>query len=515
MKLAQVIARLEKDHDKVGLVPPAEVKTEECLEIDVHDLTHDTRKIAGQSLFACVPGTRFDGHDFAGEAIKNGAVALLCERKLPDMGVPQILVQNVRLVLGRLSAAIHKDPSDSMMMVAVTGTNGKTTTAHMIHGILEKGGYKTGMIGTIVYDEGDGPREADRTTPEATDIQRMLSAMLRNNCRACVMEASSHGLALGRLSGCRFDAAIFTNLTEEHLDFHGNMDRYLSAKSLLFSHHAKGAGTFAVINADDSYGKRIAQTATGKKVFYGLKRSRPENGMYVKGSVASMDLSGSSMSVSFCESEKKTKETAFNLTIPLIGRYNLYNALASTAFALASGITPETVNKGLSSLKTVPGRLERWKFVGGPSAIVDYAHTPDALLNALNAVREICRGRVWLVFGLGGERYQANRPVMGEIAAQGADELIITMDNPRSEDPLEIAEAIKSGAIRGGCSSPRIVIDRKEAVFYALDRADTDDVVVVTGKGPEQYIIIDERRIPYNDAEAIKEWARVRGRHQC
>jgi len=512
MKLVQVISRLGKVPGEVTLVPPNGVEAEECLEIDIYDCSHDTQKISGQSLFACVPGNRFDGHDFAQVAVERGAVALLCEREIPDPGVPQILVKNVRSALGGLAASIHGNPSDSMMMVAVTGTNGKTTTAHMIRRILEENGQKTGMIGTIVYDTGDGPREADRTTPESTDIQRMLASMVKNGCRACVMEASSHGLVLGRLSGCRFDAAVFTNLTEEHLDFHGSMEQYLSAKSLLFSHHAKDAESLAVINADDPCGERVADAAAGKTVFYGLESPHRGNRMYVKGSIASMDLSGSTMRISFPEAKKISE---FSLRIPLIGRYNLYNALASATFALASGVDPETVKKGLSSMKTVPGRLERWNFGGGPSAIVDYAHTPDALLNVLQAVREICKGRVWLVFGLGGERYEANRPVMGKIAAQGADELVITMDNPRGEDPLEIAEAIKSGAIMGGCRSPRIVINRKEAVFYALDNADAEDIVLVTGKGPERHIIIGERRIPYNDAETIEEWAHLRGKSRC
>jgi UDP-N-acetylmuramoyl-L-alanyl-D-glutamate--2,6-diaminopimelate ligase len=290
------------------------------------------------------------------------------------------------------------------------------------------------------------------------------------------------------------------------------MEQYLSAKSLLFSDYAKNAESLAVINADDPYGKRIADSAAGRTVFYGLESPHTGNGIFVKGSIASMNLSGSTMGISFQETTKKSE---FTLRIPLIGRFNLYNALASTSFALASGIDPATIKKGLLSMKTVPGRLERWEFDGGPSAIVDYAHTPDALLNVLKAVREISRGRIWLVFGLGGERYKANRPVMGKIAAQGADKLVITMDNPRGEDPLEIAEAIKSGAIMGGCRSPRIVINRKEAVFFALDKADADDIVLVTGKGPERYIIIGERRIPYNDAETIEEWARLRGKTRC
>ncbi len=513
MKLFQVISRLGNVPDEVTLVLPEGIEAEECLELDIHDCTHDTRQIEGQSLFACVPGKRFDGHDFAEEAVRKGAVALLCERKLPDPGVPQILVKNVRLVLGGLAASIHGKPSDSMVMVAVTGTNGKTTTSHMIRHILEANGQKTGMIGTIVYDTGNGLREADRTTPEATDIQRMLAAMVQNGCRACVIEASSHGLVLGRLSGCRFDGTIFTNLTEEHLDFHETMEQYLMAKSLLFSHHAKDAESVAVINADDPYGERIAAAAVGKTVFYGLESFQRENdGLSVKGSIVSMDLSGSTMEISF---QKPSKVSEFDLRVPLIGRYNLYNALASASFALASGVDPETVKKGLSSMKTVPGRLESWKFDGGPSAIVDYAHTPDALLNVLTAVREISRGRVWLVFGLGGERYEANRPVMGKIAAQNADELVITMDNPRGEDPLEIAEAIKSGAVMGGCLTPRIVINRQEAVFYALDKADADDIVLITGKGPERHIIIGERRIPYNDGDTIEEWARLRGKTRC
>jgi len=512
MKLGLIISMLEKEHDASRLLPPAGTAAVDCMEVDVLDCTHDTRRVTENCLFACVPGSRFDGHDFADEAFQKGAVALLCERELPESDIPQIIVKDVRSVLGKVAASIHGNPSDSMMMIAVTGTNGKTTTAHMIRGILQEGGYKTGMIGTIFYDTGKGPREADRTTPESTNIQRMLGAMLKNGCRACVMEASSHGLAQGRLSGCRFDASVFTNLTEEHLDFHGNMERYFSAKSLLFSHYAKNEESLAVINADDNYGARLGDNAAGKIVFYGIESIHPGHGMYIHGSIRSMNLSGSSVQIRYPEGSTHNK---FELRFPLIGRYNVYNALASTAFSLASGIDPETVKKGLSSMETVPGRLERWQFEEGPSALVDYAHTPDALMNVLNAVRETCRGRVWLVFGLGGERYEENRPVMGKIAAQFADELIITMDNPRSEDPLKIAQAIRRGAIEGGCSTPRIVIDRKEAVWNALDNADEKDVVLVTGKGPERHIIFGERRIPYNDAETIAEWGRTRGKGLC
>lgn len=512
MKLGLIISMLEKEHDAARLLPAAGTAAVDCMEVNVLDCTHDTRTVTGNCLFACVPGSRFDGHDFAGEAFQKGAVALLCERELPERNIPQIIVKDVRSVLGKVAASIQGNPSDSMMMIGVTGTNGKTTTAHMIRRILQKGGYKTGMIGTIFYDTGEGPQEADRTTPESTNIQRMLGRMLKNGCKACVMETSSHGLAQGRLSGCRFDAGVFTNLTEEHLDFHGNMESYFSAKSLLFSHYAKNEESLAVINADDSYGARLGGKAAGRNVFYGIKSIHPGQGMHIHGSIRSMNLSGSSVQILYSEGSTQNK---FELRFPLIGRYNVYNALASAAFSLASGIDPETIKKGLSSMETVPGRLERWQFEKGPSALVDYAHTPDALMNVLNAVREIRRGRVWLVFGLGGERYEANRPVMGKIAAQLADELIITMDNPRSEDPLKIAQAIKQGAVEGGCNTPRIVIDRKEAVWNALDNADEKDVVLVTGKGPERHIIIGERRIPYNDAETIAEWGRTRGKPLC
>jgi len=274
MKLGLIISMLEKEHDASRLLPPAGTAAVDCMEVDVLDCTHDTRRVTENCLFACVPGSRFDGHDFADEAFQKGAAALLCERELPESDIPQIIVKDVRSVLGKVAASIHGNPSDSMMMIAVTGTNGKTTTAHMIRRILQEGGYKTGMIGTIFYDTGKGPREADRTTPESTNIQRMLGAMLKNGCRACVMEASSHGLAQGRLSGCRFDASVFTNLTEEHLDFHGNMERYFSAKSLLFSHYAKNEESLAVINADDNYGARLGDNAAGIRRARGYERAR-------------------------------------------------------------------------------------------------------------------------------------------------------------------------------------------------------------------------------------------------
>lgn len=513
MKLGQIISLLEEEHDLETVILPAGLQDKaNCAGIEVLDCSHDTRTVSVDSLFACLPGNHHDGHDFAGEAIRKGAAALLCQRELPVEDVPQIVVRDVRSVLGHVAAAIHGKPSGSLLMVAVTGTNGKTTTSHMIRSILQERGHKTGMIGTVLYDTGNGCREADRTTPESPDIQRMLAEMVHHGCRACVMETSSHGLVLERLSGCLFDAAVFTNLTEEHLDFHGDMESYFEAKSLLFSRYMKGKDSRAVINSDDPYGKRFADATAAEVVFFGINDFPKRAKNFLKGSITFLGLSGSHVEVLF---SKEAAESTLSLELPLVGRYNVYNAMGAAAVGLACGIAPETVRKGLAAMKTVPGRLERWCFEGGPSVIVDYAHTPDALMNVLNAVREVTNGKIWLVFGLGGDRYKANRPVMGRIAAQGADGLVITMDNPRSEDPMAIARSIEKGAIERSSQKPEIILDRREAVFHALDQAAADDVVLVTGKGPERHIIIEDRRIPYNDGETIEEWGKERGRRKC
>lgn len=511
MKLDSIFPMLESHGELERVIPPDGMTLERCGGIEINDCFHDTRKTKANSLFACVVGKCHDGHDFADEAICYGAVALLCERELSGKAVPQIIVKDVRRVLGYISAKIHGNPANSLFMVAVTGTNGKTTTTYMIRSILESAGYKTGMIGTVSYDTGKGAVEADRTTPESSDVQRMLAEMLHNDCAACVMEASSHGLVLGRLSGCLFDAAVFTNLTEEHLDFHKDMETYFSAKSLLFTKYMKDK-SLAVINCDDPYGKRFQEIAGGKTVLYGIKKAPRQDETFLYGKIRSMNITGSSVEIRYFEGKSCSR---FSLEIPLVGRYNVYNALAAGAFGLGSDIDAETVRKGVFAVKTVPGRLEKLRFEGGPSVVVDYAHTPDALEKVLEAVREICKGDIWLVFGLGGDRYKENRPIMGKIAAQKADRLIITMDNPRSEDPLDIAEAIKKGAAEAGCLDAEIIIDRKDAVYTALDRAKAEDVVLVTGKGPERYIIIGEKLIPYNDMETIEDWGRKRGRTKC
>ncbi|AER66706.1 UDP-N-acetylmuramoylalanyl-D-glutamate--2,6-diaminopimelate ligase [Thermovirga lienii DSM 17291] len=506
IKLKDLIAFLEaKGHLKEIYIPDG--YREKWLSQEISDCFHDSKEVTKGSIFACIRGSKFDGHDYVESARQKGASAILAEKTV-KVDVPCIVVSDVRSVLGEVASAVHDFPSEKLIMIAVTGTNGKTTTTYMTRTILEASGIKTGLIGTVIYDDGRNVSEASRTTPEASDVQRLLRNMINNGCKACVMEASSHGIAQGRLSGCRYDVAVFTNLTPEHLDYHGDMESYFKTKSTLFENFMKnGKGRF-VINEDDEYGKILIDKHKDKTIAFTLREPRLVAKEHLKGVIKGMDLWGTSIEV-------KSSIEGYNglfLNLPTIGEYNAANALGAVGTAAFLGVEPKLVRDALKEMRSVPGRLEKYIFENGPTAVIDYAHTPDALEKALSTLRKVCKGNLWVVFGLGGNRYQDNRPEMGKVASRLSDRIVITVDNPRNEDPRQIAMQIKEGADKIAGAQVDIILDRKEAVFYALDNAENDDIVLIAGKGPERNIIYADKVIPYNDGEAVEEWSVLRGR---
>jgi len=509
MKIRDLVAFLESKGYFRGLYLRGECNPELSVfgSREIRGISHDSRKITHGSVFVCLKGLRSDGHEFAAEAKKNGACAILCERAT-GVDILHIFVSDVRKSLGEVASEVYGKPADSMSMVAVTGTNGKSTTAFMLRSIFAGEGIKQGLIGTIVYDDGSGVcKDAVRTTPEAPDIQYMLAEMLKNGCKSCVMETSSHGISFGRLTGCSFDAAVFTNLTPEHLDFHGSMDNYFKAKLQLFKEYMRRGSWHGAVNNDDQYG-RVVKGLFPERVFsFGLDTSRDPD---IAGRIINMDLSGIRLSV-----EYRKRNIFFEVDLPVTGAFNANNAIGAASVSLAMGLAPESIIKGLEQMPQVPGRMQSICFRNGVTALIDYAHTPDALENVLSSIRSLCKGQIWCVFGSGGDRFQMNRPIMGEIAARIADHIVVTMDNPRSEDPKMIAEQIVNGIQTKGKNMARvdwrIILDRNRAVHFALDSASDGDVVLIAGKGPERNIVFSDRIVPYSDLEAVTEWSREKG----
>ena len=467
----------------------------------ISDVFADSRKVTPGSIFCCIQGEKNDGHQYVSAAESAGAAALVCERVV-ETGLPMILVESVRAVMGELAALIYGNPGSKLLMLGVTGTNGKSTTTYILRSILQVAGIKTGLLGTIIESDGEREVDAERTTPESCDIQRQLSVMVRNGCGACVMETSSHGLQLGRLNGCLFDTAIFTNLNPDHLDFHKNMEDYFQAKRLLFTKYSK-EGRVAVINADDPYGARLLKEFPGARGFsmsdvYDLR----------------MDKNGSSfklISGGVNSQAKGVSPVAF--TSPLVGSFNVANVLSAVT-ALRGRFDDEFLARGVAGIPQVPGRLERHRIPNGACCVIDFAHTPEALRNVLSAARDFCSGKLISVFGHGGGRYSSNRPALGEVAASLADLVLVTMDNPRDEDPALIADSIVQGIESRSRKSGkkvkyRVILDRKEAIATALCIAGPEDVLVVSGKGPEKFLTIRDQKIPYSDAGAVEEWVQL------
>ncbi len=454
-------------------------------ELEITALAYDTRAVVPGALFFCVPGFTRDGHDFAQDAVARGAVALVVDHKL-ELDIAQVRVQNVRAAMAPAAAAFYGDPTSTLETVGVTGTNGKTTTAFLVRALLEAGGRRTGLLGTVKSVIGGFEHEVQRTTPEAIDLQRTFREMLDGGDAACAMEVSSHALELHRADAIHFAAAIFTNLTQDHLDFHPTMEAYFDAKRRLFT--AIRPAT-AIVNLDDPYGGRLA-AELDEPITFALRTAADYRATDVQ-----TDISGSTFTVSSPDGE-------LDLSSPLRGEFNVYNVLGALAAARALGIPAATCAEAIATAGQVPGRFETVD-EGQPFAVlVDYAHTPDSLENVLTAARDLTQGRLIAVFGCGGDRDRGKRPLMGEIASRLADRVIVTSDNPRSEDPEAIVQEILAGS-RPGTEHE---VDRRAAIERAIETARPGDVIVVAGKGHEQgQEFRDGFKIPFDDVTVVRE----------
>jgi UDP-N-acetylmuramoyl-L-alanyl-D-glutamate--2,6-diaminopimelate ligase len=466
----------------------------------VRDVTHDSRQAGPGVLFACRPGAMADGHDFAPSAVERGSPALLVERHL-DLPVPQVRVDSVAQRLGAAAAAVHGDPTRSLTVAGVTGTNGKTTCATLLESVFVAAGRRAGLIGTIATRV-DGRQVAGvRTTPEATDLQRLFRQMRTAGVDAVAMEVSSHGLALGRVNGTRFAVALFTNLSHDHLDFHGSMEAYFDAKALLFTPQFSHA---AVINIDDPWGRRLAAQATVP-----VTTVSPSGGAGadVAAIHSSSDAAGSHVSV-------RVRSTTYDIDVGMLGAFNLANALLVLAAADVLGLDHTAVADALRHAPTVPGRMERVDEGQPYTVLVDYAHSPDALARVLAATRELVRGRVIVVIGCGGDRDREKRPAMGATAVAGADHAIFTNDNPRSEDPDAILDAVVAGARSATGGDWTVEPDRHAAIAAALAAAEPGDAVVIAGKGHETGQELADRTVAFDDREVARGLLRGEGHVQ-
>ncbi|HEV2902563.1 MAG TPA: UDP-N-acetylmuramoyl-L-alanyl-D-glutamate--2,6-diaminopimelate ligase [Gaiellaceae bacterium] len=443
---------------------------------DITDLAYDTREVRPGALFFCAPGETVDRHDLAGEAVERGAVALVVERPLePD--VPQLLVPSARAAMPLAADEFFERPTEELLLAGVTGTNGKTTTAYLLHSIFDAAGMLPGLVGTIESRVGGEPRPAVRTTPESIDLQRTFREMLDAGDRSAVMEATSHGSVLGRLDRIRFKALAFTNLTQDHLDFHGSMDEYYEAKRRLFTEHEPAPA--AAVNVGDDWGRRLAQELRtldrAPLLTFGLTE------------------------------DAEVREAPS--TSRLQGRFNQENMLAAVAVARLVGVPEASIEQGIASAPSVPGRFESVDEGQPFSVIVDYAHTPDSLANVLRTARELTSERLICVFGCGGDRDRGKRPEMGRIASELADVAIVTSDNPRSEDPQSIIDEILTGVV----GEVEVQPDRRAAIAEAIEQAGERDVVVIAGKGHEQGQEFADRKIPFDDREVAREALRRLG----
>jgi len=451
----------------------------------VTDVSYDSRRVSEGHLFFCVPGATADGHDFASAAVDAGAVALCVERTVSP-GVAQIVVSDVRRAMGRISAAFFGSPADGLAVLGVTGTNGKTTTAFLVESILRADGRSTGLIGTIETRVGDRIKPGVRTTPESLDLQRLFAEMRAEGVDSVAMEVTSHALALHRVEGVRFQAAGFTNLSQDHLDFHRDMDEYFEAKSVLFEEFRSDRGA---INVDDPYGRRLFASASVPCVGFGTTEEAD-----VRATGVSFGPTGSRFTITTSKGDVAVETS-------LIGGFNVSNCLAAAAMALQAGIGLDAIETGLRSLPAVPGRFESIDRGQPFSVVVDYAHTPDSLDNVLRAARGVTReARVICVFGCGGDRDRGKRPLMGSVAAQLADVVVVTSDNPRTEDPHAIIDEILEGVIAHSPDGPDVVTaDRAEAISAAMKKAQSGDVVVIAGKGHETGQEFADHTIPFDD----------------
>jgi UDP-N-acetylmuramoyl-L-alanyl-D-glutamate--2,6-diaminopimelate ligase len=467
-------------------------------DVTIRGIHYDSRRIEREYLFVAIRGTAKDGHRYISDAVRNGASAVVLEddESLPDpffmhTNVAKIVVEDSRRALAVLAANFYGHPAHKLQLVGVTGTNGKTTTTYLIRSILEAAGEHVGLIGTIKYNIGKETLAASHTTPESLETNQLLAAMAANGCTSAVLEVSSHSLVQQRVYGLGFKAATFTNLTQDHLDFHGSMEEYCKAKKMLFDDLA--ADAWAISNADDPYGNVMISTTAAQCLTYGIQ----SNADVIARDIV-VDFTGTKCKIKYRGEEHPVSS-------PLIGRFNVSNILAAYATCASLGVSSQDISRGMSVLKAVRGRFEQVRSPHGWTAVIDYAHTPDALENCLKTIREILpsvQGRVITVFGCGGNRDRTKRKVMGAIASELSDVTIITSDNPRSEDPELIARKVLEGARSD--RDVRMEVDRKKAIVAALGLARRGDVVLIAGKGHETYQVIGDSKEHFDDLEEVE-----------
>lgn len=465
----------------------------------VQGMTDDSRAVTPGSLFVAVKGERVDGHDFVAPAIKAGAVAIIAQAPVDSGPVPFVLVADSRKALGLLGSRFYGDPSARLKMIGVTGTNGKTTTTYLCKALLEGIGRKVGLIGTVGYQIGQETFPASHTTPGALDLQQLLAKMVVSGLDAAVMEVSSHALALDRTSGCEYDVAVFTNLTQDHLDFHHTMDEYFTTKLKLFTGLAGGqkTGKRAIVNMDDPRGNAIRAACPVPVWGYAI-----QNKAELKAEAVRLSLSGTTFTAA-------TPAGSFTVESRLVGEHNVYNLLGAIGVALHDGATADQIREAASHITNVPGRFERVTSGQDFTVVVDYAHTEDALVRLLTAAQALKTDRIITVFGCGGDRDRGKRPKMGRAAVEYSDVVVLTSDNPRTEDPMAILREVEVGVrealTRRRAVQYRLVPDRREAIGAAIREAHRGDMVLIAGKGHEDYQIIGTNKVHFDDREVARE----------
>ena len=490
MTVRELLGVLTRDMRDSRLAIP----TDAALDVPCTGVAYDSRTVTRGSVFVALPGQKADGAQFAPQAVAAGAVAVVSERSAAGAGVPWIVVANARLALAHLAAEFFGHPSRRMKVVGITGTNGKTTTSYLMQAIFEAAGVRCGLMGTVTYRIGDREIAATRTTPEAPEVQAFMREMLDAGCGACVMEVSSHALAMHRVDGIRFAAGVFTNLTRDHLDFHQDMESYFAAKRRLFE--MLPADAPAVVNVDDPRGQSLTEIAAWP-VTYAINRDAD-----ISPGPLTFGLEGLTFDI-------RMPQGTAHVRSKLVGKPNVYNILAATGTTAWIGIRIREIQEGLQKLAGVPGRFE---VVSSPAdditVIVDYAHTDDALRNLLETARPLASRRLITVFGAGGDRDKTKRPLMGMVAARLSDVVVITSDNPRSEDPMRIIDEVKRGAepeSRQGKAEVLTIVDRRDAIQHAVQVASAGDIVLIAGKGHEKYQEIGGQVTPFDDVAVARE----------
>ncbi|WP_318504900.1 UDP-N-acetylmuramoyl-L-alanyl-D-glutamate--2,6-diaminopimelate ligase [Bacillus sp. T3] len=467
-------------------------------DVEITSIENDNRKVQPGCLFICVKGYTVDGHQFAPSAVSNGAVAVIAEREL-DLDVPVIVVKNTIRAMAVLADQFYGHPTKKLHLIGITGTNGKTTTSHLIEKILADAGKKTGLIGTMYTKIGDVVEETKNTTPESLTLQKTFKRMVDAGVEAAVMEVSSHALDMGRVHGCDYNTAVFTNLTQDHLDYHHTMEEYKRAKGLLFSQLGNTFDVktpkFAILNVDDEASLGYEKSTAAHILTYGIDFEADLRATNIR-----MNASGTSF-------ELKTPIGIEKVTMKLIGKFNIYNVLASIASGLVYGIPLSQIIASIEEVQGVSGRMELVDEGQSYAVIVDYAHTPDSLENVLKTIQQFAEKRIFVVVGCGGDRDKTKRPLMAQIAVKYGTDPIFTSDNPRSEDPNAILNDMEAGVLSK--ADYRVIVDRKEAITFAIDSANRDDIILIAGKGHETYQIIGEQILSFDDRivakEAIKE----------